>query len=761
MNRITPLRPNPTPAATGSSEELRRKAEDQIRRLKRTYAMLSDVNQVIVRRYAPEEILARACRVAVERGGFLLAWIGLVDPATGRIGLVAHGGVSPETLAVLERVFGDPALGCAFTAQTLRTGTATACNDVAVNPLSVPWRHLALERNYQSLVSLPILDSGQAVGVFNLYAGEPGFFDPDEVSLLNELAIEISFAREMARREAERKALETRTSRQRDALIRHTGRKDPPDEGLDAALRRQTECSADTLETARVSVWLYDAEQSRLECRELFTLATREHTAGMQLAARDYPEYFRALAAGEVMAADDACHDPRTREFTASYFQPLGIGALLDVPIHRGGKIVGVLCHEHVGGVRTWTSDEKTFAVAMANLMSLALEGEDRRVLQQQFLRAQRMEAIGTLAGGLAHDLNNILAPMLMAAGLLQTKLTSERDRNMIAMIESGAQRGTDIIRQLLTFGRGLGGARTTVQVRHLVKDLTHIVRETFPRNIAYEHRVPATLWPLHADATQLHQVLLNLIVNARDAMPSGGRLTLHAENVTLEVDSPVLPASAPPGPYVKLTVVDTGEGIPPAIIGRIFEPFFTTKPVGKGTGLGLPSVLSIVNDHGGFLKFASQPGVGTTFDVYLPALQASEPPATSPETREMPRGSGELVLLVDDEAPMREATREMLELHGYRVVTAVNGEAAVRLFIEQRGAVQLVLTDVDMPVMGGIELIRSLRIVGNDLRFVVLAGSGTVERNEELKQLGIEHCLEKPCNAARILQTLRRALES
>ncbi|HEY8993688.1 MAG TPA: GAF domain-containing protein [Lacunisphaera sp.] len=749
-----PSLPPETLATPGAGAATPRSAEQQIRRLNRTYAMLSDVNQLIVRRDKPEEILARACHVAIERGGFRLAWIGLRDPATGRLQLVAHSGASPDTIEVLRQMFSDPARGCDFTDEALRTGRSTVCNDVATHPRAASWRNLALDRNYLSLVSLPLLEGDRAVGTFNLYAGEPEFFDAAEISLLDELATEIAFAREMARHETERLALEARTARQRDALIGHTGRKGEGEDDLAEALRRLTESSATTLETARVSVWRYGSDQRVLECRDLFDLPSRQHTAGLQLSAFDYPVYFRTLADSVIVAADDACNDPRTREFTAGYFHPLGIGAMLDVPLHIGGKVVGVLCHEHVGGPRAWTADEKTFAMAMANLVSLNLEGEERRVLQEQFLRAQRMEAIGTLSSGLAHDLNNILAPMLMAAGLLKMKLTAPSDQTIVALIESGAQRGTGIIRQLLTFGRGVEGARTSVQVRHLIKDLTHIVSETFPRNIEFGYSTPANLWPVHADATQLHQVLLNLSVNARDAMPGGGKLFIAAENVRLEEG-----ASAPPGPYLKLTVTDTGEGIPPAIINRIFDPFFTTKPVGKGSGLGLSSVLSIVKNHHGFVKVSSEVGKGSSFEIHLPALDAPAPAGVDAAADQLPRGGGRLVLLVDDEVAMQVATREMLELHGYQVVTAGNGEAAVKCFLELRGAVRLVVTDVEMPVMGGIELVRSLRIVEKDLPFVVLSGSVTAERLAELEGLGIRSVLSKPCEAAKLLHAVHRAL--
>lgn len=558
---------------------------------------------------------------------------------------------------------------------------------------------------------------------------------------------------------AQMAALEARTARQRDALIRHTEDRGPEDD-VALLLQRLTESSASTLESARASVWRYSPDQGRLECRTLFDLRAGSHTSGQQLSASDCPNYFRALADGEVMAVDDACEDPRTREFLDGYLRPLGIGAMLDVPVYVAGKVVGVLCHEHVGGPREWTDDEKSFSVAMANMVSLGFESEERRLLQEQFLRAQRMEAVGTLAGGLAHDLNNILAPMLMGAALLKMKLTSEKDRKIVAMIESSAQRGSGIIRQLLTFGRGTGGERTNVQLRHLIRDLVHIVQETFPRNIELKSSIGDNLWPVaNADGTQLHQVLLNLSVNSRDAMPAGGRLEIHAENVRLDTGSPLLCGSAPAGAYVRLTVTDTGEGIPPAVIERIFDPFFTTKPVGKGTGLGLSSVLGIVKNHGGFLGVASTPGAGTTFHIHLPAVESVQASAEAGTDDEIARGDGQLILLADDEAAMRQATRDILELHGYRVVTAENGEAAVKRFIENRGAVQLVVSDMDMPVMGGAQLVRSLQILDKDLRFLILSGSMDADKQAELAQLGIEQILPKPCEAAQLLQALSKIL--
>ncbi len=392
-------------------------------------------------------------------------------------------------------------------------------------------------------------------------------------------------------------------------------------------------------------------------------------------------------------------------------------------------------------------------------LLVSGIDVTDRDKMKQQFLKAQRMEAIGTLASGLAHDLNNILAPMLMAAGLLKLKLDAPRDRNIATMIENSVQRGAGIIRQLLAFGRGSESAHGSLQLRHLVKDVAHIIQETFPRNIDFDYQAPPALTPVSGDPTQLHQVLLNLCVNARDAMPDGGKLRLIAEDAMVSAEMARAHAPAKPGSYVKITVADTGEGMSRQVLDRIFDPFFTTKAPGKGTGLGLPSVLSIVKGHQGFLTVESEPGRGSTFTVFLPT--ASQPAAsqTAPPSDNLPCGSGETILLVDDESAIRNAMREMLEMHQYRVVTAENGEEAVRLFVENRAAIKLVLCDIQMPVMSGTDLVRALRVLEPSLKFVIMTGSSYGDKREELNSLGVTEVLEKPYETRRLLTLLYQKL--
>lgn len=397
---------------------------------------------------------------------------------------------------------------------------------------------------------------------------------------------------------------------------------------------------------------------------------------------------------------------------------------------------------------------------SVKRVAGVAEDVTERKLLEAQFLRAQRLEAIGTLAGGVAHDLNNILAPMLMAASLLKESVSSARDREMLQMVERSAERGADLIRQLLTYSRGVEGARVPVQPKHLLREVEGMIRETFPREITITFKLRKDLWSVVADATQLHQVMMNLCVNARDAMPHGGALQVSVQNVDLGAEQAARWPGARPGPFVAIRIEDTGTGIAPGDLARIFDPFFTTKDVGKGTGLGLSTAFGIVNNHGGFITVESQVGAGSVFEVYLPAVL--EPAETVEAAGETPlrRGSGEVILVVDDEEPIREATRHVLVQSGYRVVTAVNGRHALTVFLAHRNDVKLVITDVMMPEMGGGTLARALRVLAPGLKILATSGLEANRQHREFVALGGAEVLQKPCGPAALLDAVRRTLD-
>lgn len=388
-------------------------------------------------------------------------------------------------------------------------------------------------------------------------------------------------------------------------------------------------------------------------------------------------------------------------------------------------------------------------------VLAINTDISERKRLEAQFLRAQRMESIGTLAGGIAHDLNNVLAPITMSIGLLQEHVTDPEAREILSTIEISAARGADMVKQVLSFARGMEGPRIPTDVGGLLEDVGRIVRETFPRNIHFRTDPTADTWKILGDPTQVHQVLLNLCVNARDAMPQGGELRISAENVTLDEHFAEMSGQASPGPYVRLGVSDTGVGIAPAIIDQIFDPFFTTKDVGEGTGLGLATARAIARDHGGTLAVQSEEGSGTTFVLYLPALP-SKPAVEQPRNaRSRRKGSGELILVVDDEEAVCRVTRRTLEAHGYRVLTAPDGADALGLYARACDEVAVVLTDLMMPVLDGPSTIRALKRMNPDVKVVAASGLSVDGVMARAAAAGVRHFLWKPYTAGRLLEVL------
>jgi len=347
-----------------------------------------------------------------------------------------------------------------------------------------------------------------------------------------------------------------------------------------------------------------------------------------------------------------------------------------------------------------------------------------------------------------------------MGLDLLQQYELPPECAPVVENIRRSARRGTDLVKQVLSFARGVEGVRVAVLLHHLVREVESIVQNTFPKNIQFEADVPRDLWPVTGDPTQLNQVLLNLCVNARDAMPGGGRLSVRARNVELDETYAAMNRGITPGRYVRIELADTGCGIPPEALDRIFEPFYTTKELGKGTGLGLSTALGIVRSHGGTITVASEVGQGTTFVLHLPSPAASVPEAAAPAAVEhLPRGRGELVLLVDDEESVRSITRQTLESFGYRALVAEDGAQAISLYAAHRQDVAVVLTDMMMPVMDGPALIAALHRLDPGLR--IIAASGLEANGSSLRGLpaGVHHFLPKPYTAEAMLTALHDLL--
>jgi len=396
------------------------------------------------------------------------------------------------------------------------------------------------------------------------------------------------------------------------------------------------------------------------------------------------------------------------------------------------------------------------------SILSIDTDITARKNLEHQFQRAQRMESIGTLAGGIAHDLNNVLAPIMMGIDLLKLAERDPLRLEILSTLERSSRRGADMVKQVLTFARGAEGAKKEVRVDELLAEIGNVARDTFGTGIRVDWDIPPDLWTVRGDATQLHQVFMNLCVNAREAMPDGGILRMAARNLPAEQVAEVFADAAPtPGPLVLVEVTDTGVGMPREVAGRIFEPFFTTRELGRGTGLGLSTTLAIVRSHGGFMRVDSAPGRGTVMRVCLPT-GATCPAAADDaagDADELPHGHGELVLVVDDEAAVRGMTCQTLEAFGYQTLAACDGMEAVALHSARKGEIALVLTDMMMPVMDGPAAIHALLREEPGLPVIAVSGLLSDYGLKQAADAGVKHFLSKPCATEVLLQALKRAL--
>ncbi|MDJ0590426.1 MAG: PAS domain-containing protein [Pleurocapsa sp. MO_226.B13] len=379
----------------------------------------------------------------------------------------------------------------------------------------------------------------------------------------------------------------------------------------------------------------------------------------------------------------------------------------------------------------------------------------EKKRLEEQSLRHQRLENLGSLAGGIAHDLNNILTPIMMSLQLLPVTLShmNPRSRELIEMLENNVKRGSALVQQVLSFARGIEGKHGIVQVKHLIRDIKQIATETFPKSIEIQTNIASNLWTVRGDATQIHQILLNLVVNARDAMPNGGLLSISAINLTIDREYVREHPQAEVGSYVAIIVSDTGVGIPPENIEQIFEPFFTTKGEEGGTGLGLATVMNIVQSHGGFIDVVSQREQGTQFNVFIPAAEVAE--ADSKENVILPKGKGELILVVDDEATIREITKASLETHNYRVIDARDGIEAIASYVRNQAEIAVVLMNMMMPVMDGTTAIRTLQKINPLVKVIAISGRNFTSQVFSDRQLNINSFLAKPYTTQALLQAI------
>jgi PAS domain S-box-containing protein len=689
----------------------RLEAEQQVSLLNQVYALISHINEAIVRISDRDTLLQETCRIAVEHGQFRLAWVGLVDPASGEVCPVAAAGHDEGYVEQVRASVEAGSQGRGPTGTAIREGRVIICADIAQDPKMALWREAALARGYHSCIALPLKAGRQVVGALVVYGAKPDIFTTFITESLIEVAEDLSFALQLCERNRQREL------EQQQLRLQHSA-----------------------LEAAANAIMITDCHGVIHWVNDSFTRLTG---------------YTRAEAIGQ---------NPRllksgaqNREFYQGLWQTILAGSVWQGSMINKRKD-GALYDEEITitPVRSQAGD-------ITHFIAIKQDVTERRKLEQQFLRAQRMQSIGLLAGGVAHDLNNVLTPVLMALPLLRGPLEPRQRDHVLETLEQSVRRGANIVQQVLTFARGVEVQRALVQLRHLVREVAKISEETFPRDIRINTLLPTHLWPFLGDPTQIHQVVLNLAVNARDAMPEGGLLTFSAQNVELRERLQFMDFEIPPGRYVSLSVADTGTGISPKNLERVFEPFFTTKPAGKGTGLGLSTVLGIVKSHGGLVEVKTRMGEGSTFTVFLPAEPAQKEPAASAEVASPPKGGGETVLVVDDEAGILQVASSILRANGYRVVCARNGNEALAELAKPGQKIQAVISDIMMPSMDGLALTRALRQTYPGMPIIAMTGlmnpPGEEDRSSKLRDLGVRHFLRKPFETEELLILLQEAL--
>ncbi len=696
--------------------------ESEIERMNRLYLTLSQVNQLITRIHTREELLEGICQILVQHGAMSMAWVGLVDEPTHRVVPAARFGGAQGYLDEIQIYADDRPEGRGSTGTAIREGRIMVCDDFAQATATKPWHRAGARWGFGSSAAFPIREAGRVCGALTVYAAQPGFFRDKELLLFEEAAADVSFALDHLAQEAAKRRAE-------------------------AALRQSEATFHGVIDASPVPLALNDAAGNITYLNPAFTRVFGYDLEDIPTLEEWWPRAYPEVACRERVAREWQDRLARTRRENTP-FEPYE---------------VEIRCQDNSS--RTVLAQAAPLSAASPTLDGLHLvvlyDITERKQLEAQLRQSQKLEAIGQLAGGVAHDFNNILTAVIMNLGLLgKDPSLGPETRETVAELETEIERAAGLTRQLLLFSRRSGIEVKLLNLNEVVANLVKMLGRLIGENIALRFAPQADLPPLEADAGMLEQVLVNLAVNARDAMPEGGQLCINTARVDLAPDDVPPHPGARPGSFVCLAVADTGCGMEEATLKRIFEPFFTTKEAGQGTGLGLATAHGIVSQHKGWIDVASTLGRGSTFRVFLPAARRQAPVRPGAVERPADRGGRETILVVEDTASVRRILVQTLRLAGYRVWDAANGLEALQQWQEHEAQIDLLFTDMVMPEgLNGLELARRMRQGKPALKVIISTGY-------RLKTAGLPAAsekvlfLSKPYPVGTMLEKVRECLD-
>jgi two-component system cell cycle sensor histidine kinase/response regulator CckA len=645
-----------------------------LRRINRALRAISECNELLVRATEEEILLGEVCQIMVETGGHRFAWVGFLQQDTGEtVQPVAHAG---SDVGYLDKL--GISLNCSERsgrpiAKAIRTGKFSVIRDVRAGGLSTPWREEAVKRGYASVIALPLTVEGNTFGGMEIYSAEKDAFDDEEVGLLTDLANNLAFGVISIRTRQERVRAEAENTLLKAAI----------EQSAEGVVITDPQGRIEYINPAFTRMTGYNREE--VIGQTLRLLRSRKHDRQF------YAQLWKTILSGEVWRGEIV----NRRKDGSLYTEAMTVTPVRDAQ--------GALSH---------------FIAVKEDITS-------RKQLEEQLWRAQKMEAVGRLAGGVAHDFNNLLTVIRGYADILSNSLPP-KDASLRASVDEilkASERAASLTRQLLAFSRQQVLAPKVLDLNHVVGGVEKMLHRLIGEDIELVTTLQPDLGPVRADPGQIEQVLVNLAVNSRDAMPQGGRLSIETRNIDLDGRSPDPEVVVKPGPYVEIRVQDTGCGMDEETRSRIFEPFFTTKEKGKGTGLGLATVYGIVKQSGGYIWVSSEPGQGTTFRIHLPRVNESKVQAEHSELETSVRRGTETILIVEDEDGVRALCHEILLAQGYQVLEAGDGEAAFTVLRQHPGPIHLLLTDVVMPRMSGREVAEKLGMLFPGLKVLYMSG--------------------------------------